>query len=150
MDLREISNSAKRPVEPPTRVRIPTRALFLFSFNPSDGGIILAIASRKRFTKKIESFICENCGFSVSGKGYTNHCPKCLWSKHVDIFPGDRASECGGMMKPIAVEVKRDGFVIVHKCTKCGAIKRNIASSEDNFDELLKLIKKGKRKSESI
>lgn len=38
----------------------------------------------KNFTRVIEDFICENCGTEVKGNGYTNHCPKCLWSKHVD------------------------------------------------------------------
>ncbi|MFA6992594.1 MAG: RNHCP domain-containing protein, partial [Candidatus Gracilibacteria bacterium] len=39
----------------------------------------------KRFSRTIEDFVCEKCGAKVKGDGYTNHCPKCLWSKHVDI-----------------------------------------------------------------
>jgi hypothetical protein len=93
------------------------------------------------FIKREENFICENCGAEVKGTGYTNHCPKCLWSKHVDIDPGDRASDCGGMMEPIFVGYEKDAFYIIHECAKCGIKKKNIASPEDNTDVL---INKGK------
>ncbi|MFN2146641.1 MAG: RNHCP domain-containing protein, partial [Anaerolineales bacterium] len=36
-----------------------------------------------KFQRRIEYFICEHCGAEVSGVGFTNHCPVCLWSKHV-------------------------------------------------------------------
>jgi rubrerythrin len=91
----------------------------------------------KQFQRKIEDFICENCGQSVSGNGYTNHCPHCLYSKDVDINPGDRASKCGGLMKPISIESKKDSYVIVHKCEKCGKIKKNKSAPDDNFDIIL-------------
>lgn len=46
--------------------------------------------------------------------------PNCLGSLHVDIKPGDRASDCGGIMEPIAVWVRRDGeWAIVHRCKRC-------------------------------
>ena len=51
-----------------------------------------------RFTRVVEDFTCGQCGAAVTGDGYTNHCPLCLWSRHVDINPGDRAAECGGLM----------------------------------------------------
>lgn len=43
----------------------------------------------KKFTKIDEEFICENCGKQVEKLGYTcrNHCPSCLYSKHVDVNP---------------------------------------------------------------
>jgi hypothetical protein len=89
------------------------------------------------FIKNKEDFICEHCGFSVTGNGYTNHCPKCLWSKHVDINPGDRASSCGGMMKPMEVQMVRGEFEIVHSCIKCKYKKRNKTSPDDNLEALL-------------
>lgn len=92
-----------------------------------------------KFTRKIEDFICENCGKEVEGNGFTNHCPFCLWSKHVDVNPGDRAAGCQGMMKPARVEKDSDGYILVHKCEKCGYEKRNKVSKEDNFEELLKI-----------
>lgn len=87
----------------------------------------------KLFTKNDASFICGHCGKEVLPLGYSsrNHCPFCLWSLHVDINPGDRANECRGLMEPIRVETDpKKGFVIVHRCTKCGEIKRNRAAHE--------------------
>ncbi|MDR0423029.1 MAG: RNHCP domain-containing protein, partial [Rickettsiales bacterium] len=72
----------------------------------------------KKFIKKVENFVCEQCGFEVLGSGYTNHCPNCLYSKHVDINPGDRLCECEGLMLPIDIEQKGGKFIIVHKCQK--------------------------------
>ena len=91
----------------------------------------------KKFARKIENFVCENCGCAVRGTGYTNHCPRCLYSKHVDVNPGDRGSLCRGLMKPIAVETERRGHVIVHQCVACGAIKRNHAAAADSFEAIL-------------
>lgn len=93
----------------------------------------------KKFQRKIEDFECEHCGAEVKGNGYTNHCPKCLWSKHVDVNPGDRAEVCGGMMEPIEVEKRGEEFFIIHKCVKCGFRRANIAEQEDDFDLLVKI-----------
>ena len=101
----------------------------------------------KRFRKNDNGFICANCGYKVEPLGYTsrNHCPVCLWSLHVDCNPGDRASECGGKMRPVAVETDpRRGYIIVHKCERCGAVKRNRAAHEakvqpDDIELLIKL-----------
>ncbi len=88
---------------------------------------------KKLFTKNDASFVCAHCGRSVEPLGYSsrNHCPFCLWSLHVDVNPGDRDNECRGLMEPIAVETDpKKGFVIVHRCTKCGEIRRNRAAHE--------------------
>lgn len=61
----------------------------------------------KKFKRTKEDFIGESCGFKVRGDGYTNHCPNCLWGKHVDVNPGDRQSDCRGMMEPVGVEMKK-------------------------------------------
>jgi len=89
--------------------------------------------SSKRFTRRREDFTCRYCGTEVAGNGYTNHCPKCLWSRHVDVNPGDRAEECGGMMRPVSLDQKRGAFVIVHRCITCGCERKNKASEEDNL-----------------
>jgi rubrerythrin len=91
------------------------------------------------FIRTTENFICEKCGFQVEGDGYTNHCPNCLWSKHVDVFPGDRLGECFGMMEPIGVLKKGNEYNIVHKCVKCGFEKPNKAEKEDNFDMIIQI-----------
>ncbi len=93
------------------------------------------------FKKVEENFVCEHCGERVTGNGFTNHCPRCLWSKHVDVFPGDRASKCLGKMKPIKLEQEKGCFVVTHECTQCGYMKRNKLSPEDNFDNLIQALK---------
>ena len=95
----------------------------------------------KSFTKTVEDFNCAHCGAVVHGNGYTNHCPKCLWSRHVDNNPGDRAATCGGMMTPIAVESDGDKFIITHKCEICGKIKRQRTSDDDDMDAIIEISK---------
>jgi Zn finger protein HypA/HybF involved in hydrogenase expression len=97
---------------------------------------------KKKFQKKIEDFACEKCGQEVKGTGYTNHCPNCLWSKHVDVNPGDRADDCGGMMCPVKLVFEKGEFVIVHKCEKCNIEKRKVLEKKDNFDAALNVAKK--------
>jgi len=92
-----------------------------------------------KFKRNIENFVCSRCGNEVLGNGYTNHCPECLWSKHVDISPGDRAENCGGMMEPVRVEKKGGEYTIIHKCIKCGLEKPNKAVEEDNFQMLIQV-----------
>lgn len=91
------------------------------------------------FARKIESFVCEQCGGTTEGNGYTNHCPSCLWSKHVDNDPGDRAAGCGGMMRPIGAQFERDGFVLTHHCVVCGKQITNKAAPGDDQDLLISL-----------
>ena len=95
----------------------------------------------RRFTRNIEDFTCENCGERVRGTGYTDHCPRCLVSKHVDINPGDRKSKCRALMMPIWVEYKKQQFTIIYKCTGCGAIKKVNAAPGDNTEILHSLVK---------
>ncbi|MGC9046841.1 MAG: RNHCP domain-containing protein [Minisyncoccia bacterium] len=92
----------------------------------------------KKFQRTKENFICEKCGFVMKGNGYTNHCSNCLWSKHVDLNPGDRQSNCNGLMEPIGIEIKRGQYIILHHCIKCGVKKRNKASRDDNISIFLK------------
>jgi hypothetical protein len=93
----------------------------------------------RQFQRKKENFICQNCGATVIGNGYTNHCPHCLYSKHVDINPGDRAADCGGLMEPIDLEQKDGHYTLVHKCQKCGFIRRNKVCPDDDFEAVLTL-----------
>jgi len=97
----------------------------------------------KKFTRCQEDFVCEKCKKKVKGNGYTNHCPYCLYSKHVDKNPGDRSNNCLGLMKPIAVEMKKGKYVIIHRCLKCGAVRRNRSAANDSFDTILAVVKTG-------
>ena len=99
-----------------------------------------------KFKKKKEDFTCEKCSFSVVGTGYTNHCPQCLYSKHVDVNPGDRLATCGGLMEPVDVEGTVKRYMLTHKCTICGHKKKNKVEDEDSIDVLVALAtKKGNR-----
>lgn len=93
------------------------------------------------FRKVKENFDCEKCGRIIEGDGYTNHCPHCLWSKHVDVNPGDRQANCGGMMKPIDVVTEKGEQILTHECVVCGHQKRNKTSWRDDFDELVEVVK---------
>lgn len=96
----------------------------------------------KKFKRTIEDFSCEKCGFLVKGNGYTNHCPRCLWSKHVDINPGDRLALCRGIMEPKSIETDSAIHIIVHQCVQCNYQKRNKVSKEDDFDIILEIMRK--------
>lgn len=91
----------------------------------------------KRFTARgaNASFTCDVCGADVpplANGSVRNHCPHCLWSRHVDVWPGDRAADCGGAMRPVAVEWSgKKGWVLRHRCERCGAERRNRAALDD-------------------
>lgn len=95
----------------------------------------------KVFQKKEENFHCGHCGAFVVGNGYTNHCPKCLYSAHVDIFPGDRLENCGGLMKPVFLEKENGEEKLIQECEKCGFTRKNKVSKEDDFEALLALVR---------
>lgn len=93
----------------------------------------------RQFQRRIENFTCAQCGLHVQGDGYTNHCPRCLWSRHVDEHPGDRQAQCGGMMQPVAVDGAPDSYRILHRCRDCGLERWNRSASEDHFEALVAL-----------
>ena len=97
----------------------------------------------KRFNMIDEKFICENCNKEVSKLNYSSrdHCPYCLYSKHVDINPGDRSNECQGLLKPIDIEKYKDTYKIIYQCEKCHQIHKNIIANDDSFDRILDIMK---------
>ena len=74
-------------------------------------------------------FRCRYCGCDVAPVdtgSYRNHCPRCLYSRHLDVRPGDRASACGGPMAPVAVRhAGRKGWQLLHRCERCGVVRAN-------------------------
>ncbi len=104
----------------------------------------------KNYYKKnpcTDSFTCRNCGWPIvsngAGSNHRNHCPNCLCSLHVDETPGDRASNCGGIMEPIGVWVRSDGeWAIVHRCKHCGKLSSNRIAADDNPMKLMALAMK--------
>jgi DNA-directed RNA polymerase subunit RPC12/RpoP len=97
------------------------------------------------------AFTCAHCGaqvLSLENGSVRNHCPACLYSLHVDEFPGDRASTCHGILEPIGVEQSgKKGWVVVHRCQRCGATRRNKAALDDprqpdSFEAIIALSRK--------
>lgn len=91
-----------------------------------------------------ESFTCKSCGRLVvpegAGSGHRNHCPNCLVSLHVDVEPGDRASDCGGHMEPVAVWVRKNGeWAMIHRCRVCGVFSSNRIAADDNPMKLMSI-----------
>lgn len=95
----------------------------------------------KKFNMLDDSFICENCNKNVDKLKYSarDHCPYCLYSKHVDINPGDRANPCKGLLKPIEIEKFKNTYKIIYKCRKCNQLHKNIVAKDDNIDLIIEL-----------
>lgn len=96
----------------------------------------------KKFQRRVEDFDCAACGVHVVGNGYTNHCPKCLASKHVDIAPGDRAAVCGGLMPVVNLMYEKGQWYLIHECQRCHLQKRNRVSEADDQSVLVQLMAK--------
>lgn len=86
-----------------------------------------------------EEFICENCLKNVTKLEYSarDHCPHCLYSKHVDINPGDRMNDCKGLLTPIDIEKFKDTYKIIYKCNKCKTIHKNIIAKDDDMNKII-------------
>jgi hypothetical protein len=91
------------------------------------------------FIRQKEDFICDFCNKEMRGNGYTNHCSACLYSKHVDVDPGDRSSLCGGLMRPIYVSYTNTDSYILHKCLVCGFERKNKIQDGDSVEVMIKI-----------
>ena len=93
-----------------------------------------------RMQPRNEGFLCGHCGVTVKpvlyGGSYRNHCPQCLYSKHVDTgTPGDRANTCQGLMAPVGVFTRKNGeHVLVHRCEVCQFERYNRIAGDDDFN----------------
>ncbi len=79
----------------------------------------------------------------VSGVNNRNHCPYCLWSRHLDQRKaGDRLSTCRGHMEPVGLTVKhtlkryqaekQGELMLIHRCAACGKLSINRIAGDDN------------------
>lgn len=93
----------------------------------------------KKFLMKDEEFICENCQKKIKKLEYTarDHCSHCLYSKHVDINPGDRLNTCLGLLEPIGIEKFKDTYKIIYQCHTCNKKHKNIMAKDDNMDLII-------------
>ncbi|NJL31251.1 MAG: RNHCP domain-containing protein [Phycisphaerales bacterium] len=92
-----------------------------------------------------KGFNCVRCRQWVSlqsyGTRHRNHCPYCLWSRHLDEQAGDRQCACRSPMEPIGIEVRGDGeWALIHRCRGCGLIRTNRIAGDDHELSLLQLV----------
>ena len=97
--------------------------------------------------KSKDSFTCKVCGRLVvaagAGSDHRNHCPNCLCSLHLDNEPGDREADCGGIMEPVGVWVRKNGeWAIIHRCRMCGHLSSNRVAADDNPMKLMSIAMK--------
>ena len=99
-----------------------------------------------------EGFRCLSCSQYVlreplvSGVINRNHCPFCLWSRHLDWRkPGDRMSACKGKMQPVglAQKQKRNKYspqigelMLIHRCKDCCQVSANRIAADDLAEEI--------------
>jgi hypothetical protein len=118
----------------------------------------VARGRKPRLADGAESFKCGHCkafvGPTIAGGRHRNHCPLCLYSRHVDDRRmGDRASACRALMAPIGFFYRPKGEqVVVHRCLGCGFERHNRVAADDNFlvlAELPELPPRGGREDEA-
>jgi hypothetical protein len=102
-------------------------------------------SQHNKFAGRGDEFRCRHCRMFVgavpSGGRHRNHCPFCLYSRHVDAkMMGDRGSDCGGSMMPAGMFVRPNGeHTIVHRCMDCGVERHNRIAADDDFERVLSL-----------
>jgi len=103
----------------------------------------------KQFCVRNEGFVCVNCGKDVKPTTCgtpRNHCPFCFVSLHVDSdIPGDRKAICRGEMYPTMYKISNSEMKILFQCAKCGKQHRNKRATDDEVENLDKLIKEYKK-----
>ena len=104
----------------------------------------------------VDGFTCLNCGAFVSAAGLLsgvlnrNHCPYCLWSRHLDLAQaGDRLCACKAGMRPVGLAIKRTRkryaeaaqgeLMLVHVCSGCGAASINRIAADDDAERLMEV-----------
>lgn len=99
-------------------------------------------------------FKCAHChtlissAHVLSGVNNRNHCPYCLWSRHLDLFvAGDRLSACKAPMKPVGLTLKngrnkyqrdlRGELMLIHECVECRALSINRIAADDDSETII-------------
>ncbi len=98
-------------------------------------------------------FTCTHCGGYVttaqisSGVRNRNHCPYCLWSRHVGLYSaGDRLAACKAPMQPIGLTLKATQnryradsgeLMLIHLCSDCGSLAINRIAADDIPETIL-------------
>lgn len=108
-----------------------------------------------------DGFLCKQCNAFVSSASFLsgvqnrNHCPYCLWSRHLDLYEaGDRLSACKAPMKPIALTVKatrnkygsgRGELMLIHLCIECGRLSLNRIAADDDPQKIFSVFVESSR-----
>ena len=104
-------------------------------------------------------FKCTHCHSPVSalpelsGVRNRNHCPYCLWSRHLDWQrAGDRLSACKAPMQPLGLALKQrrkryapaqgGELMLIHQCSACGKLSLNRIAADDNNYELYEVFER--------
>jgi hypothetical protein len=112
----------------------------------------MVINMKHRFDTQLNDFKCKHCHNYVttdpafSGVGNRNHCPYCLWSRHLDLFDaGDRLAACKSEMEPVGLSLKRSRkkygsglgeLMLIHRCVECSRVSINRMAADDDPDTL--------------
>ena len=114
-----------------------------------------------------KGFVCLSCQQWIPvGRGmgthYRNHCPSCLYSRHVDEKnSGDRSAGCHGKMEPIGLTFKREGWdkygiirqgelMIIHRCLDCNEVSINRIAADDKTKKILEIFEESKKLDQKI
>jgi len=109
-----------------------------------------------------DGFTCKRCrnfvssAVALAGVLNRNHCPYCLWSRHVDLYlPGDRLCACKAPMRPAGLTQKqtrkkyachRNGeLMLIHICTECSGISINRLAADDDPGEVMQVFESSSR-----
>jgi hypothetical protein len=112
---------------------------------------------RERSGLAEQGFTCRHCSLYVScdpalaGVQNRNHCPYCLWSRHLDWrVAGDRLAGCRAAMQPIGLTIKRsrnkyagarDGeLMLIHRCTICAKVAINRIAADDYAAAIVQIL----------
>ena len=103
-----------------------------------------------------DGFRCGHCRVYVSaepilsGVNNRNHCPYCLWSRHLDLVTaGDRLCACKALMRPIGLTLKKmrpkyglekpGELMLIHQCVECGRPSLNRLAADDDVERVLEI-----------
>jgi DNA-directed RNA polymerase subunit RPC12/RpoP len=102
-------------------------------------------------------FRCLHCHHLVltdprlAGVQNRNHCPYCLWSRHMDLArAGDRLAACLSVMQPVGLTLKETRkrysapgsgeLMLIHRCAACGKVSINRIAADDDADTILSVL----------
>ena len=92
--------------------------------------------------------VIVSCAHVLSGVDNRNHCPYCLWSRHLDLHvAGDRLCACKAPMKPIGLTMKKGRnkyqrealgeLMLIHECVECRSLSINRIAADDDAETLM-------------